>query len=80
MFSAGNVDALLDAFHDFTESPADPKAAVILTLERIGGQELCILYRCYDGRTPPGAFKKFESISNVPGTNFGATRTYPELV
>lgn len=68
MFSSGKVDALLGAFHDFTELPADPKAAIILTLERIGGQELWILFRSYDGPSPPlGAFKKFESIEHVWG-------------
>lgn len=51
-----------------TSRTADPKAAIILTLERIGGQELWILFRSYDGPSPPlGAFKKFESIEHVWG-------------
>jgi hypothetical protein len=62
-----------------TENPVDPKAAIIFTLERVGGQQLVVLYHCYDGPTPPkGAFKKFETISSLIDQT--KTRTYKDLV
>lgn len=82
MFSDSNRRAILTAFHDFTANPVDPKASVIVSLSRFGGSgTLWVIHRFYDGEVPPkGAFMGFEDLWHIPGTDFGAVRTYADLV
>jgi hypothetical protein len=70
---------LLAAFQDFTENPVDPKAAVILTLERVAGINIFLLFKFYDGPTPPtGVFKGFEGIPSISDSS--KTQYYGDLV
>lgn len=81
VFSDTNRNALLAAFHDFTEKPADPKAAIILTSAHLGGVGVWILHRFYDGEQPSqGAFKQFEAIDHIPGLDGGWARSYGDLL
>jgi hypothetical protein len=63
MYSNKHLPGLLKAFNDFTESPVDPKAAIILTIEKMGGNIAPVLFLFYDGpEAPEGVFKQFEDI------------------
>jgi hypothetical protein len=62
-YSGYETDKLLKAFHDFTANPVDPKAAIILTFEKVGDTVMNLLFMFYDGpKAPSGAFRQFESI------------------
>lgn len=73
--------ALLRAVRDFTEHNTDPKAAVIVTAERVNANLLdsWILFLFYDGPTPPqDIFTNFTSL--LPVTNTLRTQSYAELM
>lgn len=79
IYSSSHIPQLLKAFHDFTENPVDPKAAIILTLEKIGSSEIPFMFYFYDGwKAPKGVFKQFEDIpAQLDGCK---SRTYTDLV
>ncbi|KAF2668477.1 FAD-binding domain-containing protein [Microthyrium microscopicum] len=79
IYSSGSIPALLEAFHDFTESPVDPRAAIILTLERVAGINVVLMFYFWHGPTPPvGVFKKFENITHL--SDSCSTRSYADLL
>lgn len=67
-FGVHQHHALLDAAHDFITNNKDPKAAIILTYNFIGGLgvlnlPLAIMFMFYDGtEVPPGVFDEFNKI------------------
>jgi len=75
--------ALLHAVRDFTEYSDDPKAAVIVTAERVNLNlvDSWILFLFYDGPVvPPGIFDNFTQIGLGPITNTFHERTYADLM
>jgi hypothetical protein len=73
------VEPLLKAFNDFTNAPADPKAAITLTFQNYGGIIVPTMSIFYDGPTPPkGAFKQFEDLNAT--IDWTKTRSYFEFV
>lgn len=78
-YAPGTEDRLLEAFADFTENPVDPKAAVILTLEKFGTTTTPVVFYFYQGATAPkGVFKGFEDI--WPMFNNVKTQPYLDLL
>jgi hypothetical protein len=76
IYGPGAETKLVEAFHDFTENPVDPKAAIILTLEKVGTTILPVVFYFYQGPTPPkGVFKGFENVSVL----YDRTKTQPYL-
>jgi hypothetical protein len=79
IYAPGAEDKLVEAFHDFTENPVDPKAAVILTLEKIGTTILPVVFYFYQAPTPPkGAFKGFETVKHLYDNT--KTQSYLDLL
>jgi hypothetical protein len=81
LHSPATDSKILKAVRDFTEYNEDPKAAVIVTAERINLNLLdsCILFLFYDGLSPPpGTFDNFTSMG--PFTNDCRERTYADLM
>jgi hypothetical protein len=78
-YSGYETDKLLKAFHDFTANPVDPKAAIILTFEKLGNTVLNALFMFYDGpKAPKGVFKQFEDIPIFLDLTY--TQSYADLV
>jgi hypothetical protein len=74
-----DIENITRAFNDFTDTPADPKAAIILTFQNGGGIVVPTMTYFYDGPTPPkGAFKQFEELNAT--IDWTRTQTYLEFV
>jgi hypothetical protein len=92
-FHAGNLVFLLnetgkvlDAHRDFIKYNTDPKASVMVTINKIPTptlgdlnlDEIVILFLVYDGANPGNAFANFTSIPHLVDTL--GPKTYPEVV
>jgi hypothetical protein len=78
-YTGGKAPALMKAVRTFTENYPDPKAAIIVTAERVLDINMWLMFFFYDGpEVPKGVFDEFLAISHI--TDSTKTRSYADLL